>query len=67
LDDASSDGTIEWLRSLEDENLTIWENTTGERMGHTITYNIGVHIAKNPIFSILHADMFVGPNYVKTY
>lgn len=65
LDDASSDGTIEWLRSLEDENLTIWENTTGERMGHTITYNIGAHIAKNPIFSILHADMFVGPNYVK--
>jgi len=65
LDDASSDGTIEWLRSLEDENLTIWENTTGERMGHTITYNIGAHMAKNPIFSILHADMFVGPNYVK--
>ena len=65
LDDASSDGTIEWLRSLEDQSLTIWENTTGERMGHTITYNIGVKIAKNPIFSILHADMFVGPNYVK--
>ena len=65
LDDASSDGTIEWLRSLEDENLTIWENTTGERMGHTITYNIGAYMAKNPIFSILHADMFVGPNYVK--
>jgi len=65
LDDASSGGTIEWLRSLEDENLTIWENTTGERMGHTITYNIGAHMAKNPIFSILHADMFVGPNYVK--
>jgi GT2 family glycosyltransferase len=65
LDDASTDGTIEWLRSLKDQNLTIWTNDTGERYGHTITYNIGVRIAKNPIFSILHADMFVGPNYVK--
>ncbi len=65
LDDASSDGTVEWLKSLSDVNLVIWENTSGTRLGHTITYNIGGGLAKNEIFSILHADMFIGPNYVE--
>lgn len=64
LDDASSDGTVEWLRTLQDDNLVIWQNTN-ERLGHTITYNIGGKLAKNPVFSILHADMFIGPNYVQ--
>ena len=65
LDDASTDGTVEWLRGLTDDNLVIWENTTGNRLGHTITYNIGGKLAKNEIFAILHADMFIGPNYVE--
>lgn len=65
LDDASTDGTQKWLESLTDENLTIWNNTTGQRLGHTITYNIGGKLAKNEVFSILHADMFIGPNYVE--
>jgi GT2 family glycosyltransferase len=64
LDDASSDGTVEWLRTIQDDNLVIWQNTN-ERLGHTITYNIGGRMAKNPIFTILHADMFIGPNYVQ--
>jgi hypothetical protein len=50
---------------VEDENLVVWENSTGNRLGHTITYNIGGKLAKNEIFSILHADMFIGPNYVE--
>lgn len=65
LDDASTDDTLHWLRSLSDENLVVWENTSGKRLGHTITYNIGGGLAKNDIFSILHADMFIGPNYVE--
>lgn len=65
LDDASVDGTIEWLRSLNDPELVIWENTTGQRLGHTITYNIGGELSKNTVFTILHADMFIGPNYVE--
>jgi GT2 family glycosyltransferase len=65
LDDASTDDTINWLHSLTDSNLVIWENTTGKRLGHTITYNVGGKLAKNEIFSILHADMFIGPNYVE--
>lgn len=65
LDDDSNDGTLEWLHSLSDDNLVIWENKTGNRLGHTITYNIGGKLAKNEIFTILHADMFIGPNYVE--
>ena len=65
LDDASSDGTLEWLHNLSDDQLVIWENTTNKRLGHTITYNIGGKMAKNEIFTILHADMFIGPNYVE--
>lgn len=65
LDDASMDGTVEWLRSLKDDNLVIWENPTKTRLGHTITYNIGAKLAKNEIFGILHADMFIGPNYIE--
>jgi GT2 family glycosyltransferase len=65
LDDASVDGTVEWLEKLNDDNLTIWKNDTGKRVGHTITYNIGGKMAKNEIFGILHADMFIGPNYVE--
>lgn len=65
LDDASTDNTVEWLRSLNDNNLVIWENSTGTRLGHTVTYNIGGKLAKNEVFGILHADMFIGPNYVE--
>lgn len=65
LDDSSTDGTLDWLRSLDDQNLVIWQNTTGQRLGHTITYNIGGEMSKNEVFSILHADMFIGPNYVE--
>lgn len=65
LDDASTDGTVLWLESLTDANLVIWKNPTGKRLGHTVTYNIGAKIAKNEVFGILHADMFIGPNYVE--
>lgn len=65
LDDNSSDGTADWLRSLNDQQLVIWENRSGSRLGHTITYNIGAKMAKNEIFTILHADMYIGPNYVE--
>ena len=65
LDDASVDGTVDWLKSLDDPNLIIWENETGKRLGHTITYDIGVDLCTSEVFSIFHADMFIGPNYVQ--
>lgn len=64
LDDASTDGTVQWLETLQDTKLVIWRNDN-TRLGHTITYNIGGKLASNNIFTILHADMFIGPNYVE--
>lgn len=65
LDDGSTDGTHEWMkeRCLEDENLVVLR--VNERMGHTILYDMGINYATNEIVGILHADMILGPNYVK--
>jgi len=64
LDDCSSDGTVDWLNNLSDDNLTKYFNNKSP-VGHTVLYNIGVEICKNEIFSIFHADMICGPYYVE--
>ena len=38
LDDASTDGTLEWLNSLQDSNITSIYRSS-ERVGHTILYD----------------------------
>lgn len=65
LDDGSTDDTWSWLNSLvkNDSNLIIYKSE--ERVGHTILYDKGIELAKTDIVGILHADMIVGPNYVK--
>ena len=63
IDDGSSDGTIEWLNSLQDENLIFWREEN--RLGHTILYDKGIKKASNEIVGILHADMYIAPNYVE--
>ena len=74
LDDLSTDGTIEWMQSLEDTNLVKWYNdpinfpkTYDDQTfsGHTITYNIGAQMAKGPIIGIFHSDMVCTENYTK--
>lgn len=63
LDDCSTDGTWDWMTSLEDKNLVNY--TTNKKLGHTILYDVGIDMAKNDIVGILHADMIVGPNYLE--
>lgn len=63
IDDGSDDGTIEWLKSLKDNNLKFWREEN--RIGHTILYDKGIEKAKNDIIGILHADMYIAPNYVE--
>jgi GT2 family glycosyltransferase len=63
LDDASSDGTIQWMESLNDDNLIKWYNTE-KQLGHTITYNIGAKLATKPIICIFHSDMVCTPNFI---
>jgi len=64
LDDASTDGTWEWIQSLEGDHFVKYRNEGPERVGHTILYDKGVEISKTEVFSILHADMVVSQNYV---
>lgn len=64
LDDASEDGTWEWIKSLEGEHFVKYRNEGPERQGHTVLYDKGVTICRTDIFSILHADMVVSPGYV---
>jgi len=66
LDDASSDGTWEWMNEIEkqDVNVKIHRNDGPNRVGHTVLYDVGVQLSTNEIFSIFHADMIATPNYV---
>lgn len=65
IDDASTDGTYEWLEFVQktDDNLII--HRVDKRVGHTILYDTGIELATNEVVGILHADMIVGPNYSK--
>lgn len=63
IDDGSDDGTIEWLESLQDDNLIFWREEN--RLGHTILYDRGIDKASNDIVGILHADMYIAPNYIE--
>lgn len=61
VDDASEDGTDNWLNSLVDDKLTVIIDQ--ERKGHTYWYDEGMRRAKTDIVSILHSDMIIGPGY----
>lgn len=61
VDDASTDGTSEWLLTLQDINLIVLID--GERKGHTYWYDEGMRMSTTDICAILHSDMMIGPNY----
>lgn len=65
IDDASTDGTKEWLNEIsrKDDNVLVWFEK--EQLGHTILYDKGIEAAVTPIVGILHADMYIGPNYIE--
>jgi glycosyltransferase involved in cell wall biosynthesis len=65
LDDASSDGTWEWMNSITEPNVKLYRNEGPERIGHTVLYDVGVNLASNEVFGIFHADMIATPNYIK--
>jgi glycosyltransferase involved in cell wall biosynthesis len=65
LDDNSTDDTRGWLHlQQDDDNLKIY-HSEGRQVGHTVLYDKGVEMATNEIFTIFHADMVCGPNYVE--
>lgn len=63
-DDASSDGTFKWLKSLKDNNLKYIR--VEERKGHTILYDTLINeISTKDIIHIFHADMIMSHNYIE--
>jgi glycosyltransferase involved in cell wall biosynthesis len=64
LDDASNDGTWEWIESLNKVYIKTYRNGSDNRVGHTVLYDIGIKLAETPIVTILHSDMIVTQNYV---
>ena len=65
IDDASTDGTSEWIREIQKSDGEVITFRTDFRQGHTLLYDAGIQLATNEIVGILHADMVIGPNYVK--
>jgi glycosyltransferase involved in cell wall biosynthesis len=65
LDDASTDGTWEWMKSMESPITKIYRNDGPDRVGHTVLYDKGVELASNEAFGIFHADMVATPNYIQ--
>ena len=57
LDDASTDGTQEWITSLNDEDLITYHNPGPERIGIVGMFDKGIEMAKTEIIFAFHADM----------
>lgn len=62
LDDASTDGTVEWIKSLNDEDLITYFNPGPERIGIVGMFDKGIELARTEIILAFHADMIAGPN-----
>lgn len=66
LDDGSNDTSAEYfeLQLPLDSNLRFWANKSGSILGHTVTYDMGIKMAKNPLVTIFHSDMICTKNYL---
>ena len=62
LDDASSDGTSEWIESLDDKFLSTYKNEGPERIGIVGMFDKGIEMAPTDIIMAFHADMVAAPD-----
>jgi glycosyltransferase involved in cell wall biosynthesis len=67
LDDNSTDGTKEWVdsESGKGDSNTIYYRNDERQVGHTVLYDKGVELCDSEVFTIFHADMVCGANYVE--
>ena len=62
LDDASIDGTGEWLVERDDSDLLVYTNPGPERIGIVGMFDKGIEMANTDIIFAFHADMVAGTN-----
>tara|TARA_R110001592_G_scaffold269370_3_gene535729 strand:- start:393 stop:1469 length:1077 start_codon:yes stop_codon:yes gene_type:complete len=61
LNDASTDGTQEWIDSLGDNDLIVHHNPGPERIGIVGMFDKGIKMARTDIIMAFHADMIAAP------
>lgn len=59
----STDGTHEWLDSLNDKNLKYYYSEESKSLSHT--YNKGVEISTSELISYLHNDIIIGKGFLE--
>lgn len=59
----SSDGTKEWLESLEDEYLSFFHDD--ERLTFSDTYNAGIKLVDTEKLVLIHNDMVIGEQFLE--
>ena len=57
LNDASTDGTQEWVNNQQDENLIVYHNPGPERIGIVGMFDKDIEMARTDIIMAFHADM----------
>ena len=65
LNDASTDGTQEWINSLNDKDLIVHHNPGPERIGIVGMFDKGIEMARTEIIFAFHADMVAAPDLDK--
>ena len=60
----SSDGTKEWLESLEDDYLSYIHDD--ERLTFSDTYNMGIKIVDTEKLVLIHNDMVIGEGFLES-
>ena len=61
LNDASTDGTQEWIDGLGDDDLIVHHNPGPERIGIVGMFDKGIEMARTDIIFAFHADMVAAP------
>ena len=62
LNDASTDGTQEWIDEQKDQDLIVHQNPGPERIGIVGMFDKGIEMARTEIIMAFHADMVAAPN-----
>jgi len=60
----SSDGTKEWLESLEDEELSFFHDD--DRLTFSETYNAGIDLVDTEKIVLIHNDMVIGEGFLES-
>ena len=65
LNDASTDGTAEWIDTQQDEDLIVYHNPGPERIGIVGMFDKGIEMARTDIIMAFHSDMVVCRDFDK--